>query len=205
MALDREASQSGVVLGRSSTGPGAYEDVPFAALSPNDGTAANCLIQSYPRVLVSTGTLAALVSGTLRLDSIRIPAGMLISSIAYYAGTTAIDTATNQWFALFDKNKALLAITADNADAAWAANAVKRLNLATAYRTTYSGLYYVGCCVVASTPPTLSGIASVATGPRNIGFIQGGASDTSLTDPASAPTTATTITCDGRSPYIELY
>ena len=36
-------------------------------------------------------------------------------------------------------------------------------------------------------------------------FISGGASDTSLTGPASAPATATTITADGVSPYVEIY
>ena len=59
MALDREASQSGVVLGRRSSGAGAFEEFPIAELSRNDGTAANCLVQSFPRTLVSSSTLTA--------------------------------------------------------------------------------------------------------------------------------------------------
>jgi hypothetical protein len=205
MALDREASQTGVVLGRSSTGGGAFEEVPFAALSGNDGIAANVLAQTFPRTLVSSSTLTAPTSGALRLDAIWLPAGMLVTSIGYFAGTTAADTPLNQWFALYDKLKVLRGVTADDTTVAWAANATKKLALATAYRTTYSGLYYVGFCVVATAVPTLAGVAGIETGPRDIGFKSGGLADTSLTTPATAPATATTITADAVSPYIELY
>ncbi len=205
MALDREASQSGVVWGRRSTGAGAFEEFPINELSRNDATAANCLAQSFPRSLVTSSTLTAPDSGTLQLYAMWLPAGMLVSSIAFFAGTTAADTPLNQWFALYSKTKALLGVTADNTTGAWAANATKRLALATAYTTTYSGLHYIGFCVVATAVPTLAGVVGIATGPRNIGFISGGASDTSLTTPATAPATATTITVSAVSPYIELY
>jgi hypothetical protein len=200
-----DASQSGVVLGRASTGAGRYEEVPVASLSRNDGTAAVCLIQNYPRTLVASSTLTAPTSGTLRLDAVWLPAGLLVSSIAYFAGTTALGTGSNQWFALFDRNRNLLAITADDTDTAWGANAAKRLALTTPYRTPAAGLYYVGLCVVASTMPTLAGVVTVATGPRNIGFVSGGNSTASLTDPASCTTPADAITAGAIGPYIELY
>jgi len=211
MALDGlrsagvEASKSGVFLGRRSPGAGPFEEVTLDGMSRLDATAANCLAQTFPRTLVSSSTLAAAVSGTLRLDSIWLPAGLTISSIQYFAGTTAATNPTAQWFALYSGAKAKLAVTADDTTTAWAANAAKRLTLATAYTTLVSGLYYVGCCITADTLPTLAGVAGIATGPRNIGFISGGSADTSLTDPASAPATATTITVAAASPYIELY
>jgi hypothetical protein len=199
-----EASASGVVLGRQSTGAGAFEEVPAYTLRPCDGTD-GALLNNIPRAIVSSSTLGAPVSGTLRLDAIHLPAGFLVTSIAYHAGTTAAVNPTAQWFALFDRLRVNLAVTGDDTTTAWAANAQKRLALATPYRVLRSGLYYVGLCVVADTVPTLAGVAGIATGPRNLSYIAGGASTASLTDPASCPATAGTITASANAPYIELF
>jgi hypothetical protein len=202
MALEREASKSGVLFGRRSTGPGAFEEVPFGALQPIDGTAANVLAQPYRRTQVASSTLTAPATGVLQLHSIYLPAGLTVSAVTFFAGTTAATDPTNQFFALYSSALGLLAQSADATTGAWAANAAKRLPLATAYTTTAAGLYYVGLLVVATAVPTLAGVAAIATGPRNIGFISGGASTGSLTD--TLPATADAITASGTSPYFEL-
>jgi hypothetical protein len=202
MALEREASKSGVLFGRRSTGPGAFEEVPFGALQPIDGTAANVLAQPYRRTQVASSTLTAPATGVLHLHSIYLPAGLTVSAVTFFAGTTAATDPTNQFFALYSSALGLLAQSADATTGAWAANAAKRLPLATAYTTTAAGLYYVGLLVVATAVPTLAGVAAIATGPRNIGFISGGASTGSLTD--TLPATADAITASGTSPYFEL-
>jgi hypothetical protein len=202
MALEREASKSGVLYGRSSTGAGPYEEVPFGALHPLDGTAANVLAQPYRRTQVSSSTLTAPATGVLQLHSIYLPAGLTVSALTWFAGTTAASDPLNQIFALYSSALALLAQSADATTGAWAANAAKRLPFTTAYTTTRAGLYYAGLLVVATAVPTLAGMAAVATGPRNIGFISGGASTGSLTD--TLPDPADAITASATSPYFEL-
>ena len=202
MGLPNEASKSGVVLGRRSTGAGAYEEVPFGAFQPIDGTAANVLAQPYRRTQVASSTLTAPATGTLQLHSIYLPAGLTVSAVTWFAGTTAADTPLNQIFSLYSSALVLLAQSADATTAAWAANAAKRLPFTTAYTTTAAGLYYVGLLVVATAVPTLAGVAAIATGPRNIGFISGGASTGSLTD--TLPNPAAAITAGATSPYFEL-
>ena len=202
MGLPNEASKSGVVLGRRSTGGGAYEEVPFGAFQPIDGTAANVLAQPYRRSMVSSSTLTAPATGVLQLHSIYLPAGLTVSAVTWFAGTTAADTPLNQIFSLYSGALALLAQSADATTAAWGANAAKRLPFTTAYTATVAGLYYVGLLVVATAVPTLAGVAGIATGPRNIGFISGGASTGSLTD--TLPNPAGAITASATSPYFEL-
>jgi hypothetical protein len=202
MALDREATKSGVVLGRSSTGSGAFEEVSVAAFQPIDGTAANVLAQPYRRTQVSSSTLTAPATGVLQLHSVWLPAGLTVSAVTWFAGTTAATDPLNQIFSLYSSALALLAQSADATAGAWAANAAKRLPFTTAYTTTAAGLYYVGLLVVATAVPTLAGVAAVATGPRNIGFISGGASTGSLTD--TLPDPAGAITASATSPYFEL-
>jgi hypothetical protein len=202
MALDREATKSGVFLGRRSTGAGAFEEVPFGEFQPIDGTAANVLAQPYRRSMVASSTLTAPATGVLQLHSIYLPAGLTISAVTWFAGTTAATDPLNQIFSLYSAARVLLAQSADATTAAWAANAAKRLPFTTAYTTTAAGLYYVGLLVVATAVPTLAGVAAVATGPRNIGFISGGASTGSLTD--TLPDPADAITASATSPYFEL-
>jgi hypothetical protein len=197
-----DASRSGVFVGRRSTGAGPFEEVPFDAFQPIDGTAANVLAQPYRRSQVASSTLTAPATGVLQLHSIYLPAGLTVSAVTWFSGTTAANTPLNQIFSLYSSARVLLAQSADDTTGAWAANAAKRLPFTSAYTTVAGGLYYVGLLVVATAVPTLAGVAAVATGPRNIGFISGGASTGSLTD--TLPDPADAITASGTSPYFEL-
>lgn len=160
------------------------------------------LAETMPRELCPANNLTStLTSGRLSLFGIHLRAGMPVSNITFYSGGTALATGSNQWFALYDSALAKLQVTADDTSTAWAANTAKTLALASAYTPTYSGLHYVGICVVASTPPSLLGLltgnaALLATAPSLCHT-----ADTGLTDPASAPATATSSGNEIRRPY----
>ena len=91
--------------------------------------------------------------------SVAVPLqpGALISNITFKSGATAADTPTNWWFALYDTAGALMSQSADQLTAAWAANTVKTLALATPQRITTPGVYYAGIMVKATDLPSLIG------------------------------------------------
>ncbi|HNU15382.1 MAG TPA: hypothetical protein PKI55_13085, partial [Chitinophagaceae bacterium] len=80
---------------------------------------------------------------------------------------------------------------------AWAANTRKTLNLTSTFTTTYTGLYYLGIMVTATTVPTMKGYTARTGGQLNAAApSMGGTSNTGLTtalpNPANAPGTVTT-------------
>lgn len=93
--------------------------------------------------------------------SVAVPlqAGDLVTNITFKSGATAADTPTNYWFALYSSasTPALLSQSADQTTAAWAANTVKTLALATPQRITSSGVYYASIMVKATDLPSLIG------------------------------------------------
>lgn len=144
--------------------------------------------------------LAVLATGTLVLQAVYIPACSVVSSITFVSGATALATATNQWFALYDASLNKLAVTSDDTSTAWAADSAKTLSFATPFVATYSGVHYVGIMVKATTVPTLAGEATrasvVGLTPKLTGTSTG-----SLTNPASAPAVAGAITAVAASIY----
>ena len=158
------------------------------------------LTQTMDRRFALTN-LAALTSAQLFLTSIGLRAGKTYTSVSWLSATTAAGTPLNQWFCLYDSARAKLAVTSDDTTTAWAANSYKTLTLSSTYTATTTGLYYVGICVVATTVPTLRGMAPQSQAVGNAPILCG-TSTGSLTDPASAPTTAAAITATGISPYV---
>jgi hypothetical protein len=131
-----------------------------------------------------------LSSGRLSLQAIWLPAGITINSISFWAATTAGGTLTNQLFGLYDNNLNLLATSTNDGATAWAANARKTLNLTAAFATTYTGIYYLGIMVAATTVPTLKGGNARTDG--SLAYqapSMGGTSNTGLT--TTLPATAT--------------
>jgi Tfp pilus assembly protein PilX len=69
--------------------------------------------------------------------------------------------------ALFDLNLAKLCTSSDDTNVAWGTHTAKRLPVSfdsaggaiTEFKTTYSGVYYAGLGIAASTMPTISGMA----------------------------------------------
>jgi hypothetical protein len=146
---------------------------------------------------------AFLTSGRLSMTAITLPRGAVISSIVVRSGTTAMVTPSNQWFALFDANRNLLRITADDGANAWSVSTDKQLALNSSYIVPATALYYIGVLVVAGTPPSLWGVGQSAS-LLGVSPVLFGGADTGLTNPASCPAQATTISAQGSFPYLRV-
>ncbi len=147
------------------------------------------LFETVDRNLCDEVNTAVLSTGRLSLQAIYIPANTLVTSISFWSATTAAGTPTNQIFGLYDSSLNLLRATTNDTTTAWAANSRKVLSLTSTFTTTYSGLYYLGCMVTATTVPTLKG-NTAKTGGQLGGAApsMGGTSTTGLT--TSLPATA---------------
>lgn len=144
------------------------------------------------------GTSSTPTSGTLYLIPIWLPKGLVVSSLSFVSGGTAGATLTNQWFMLLNSSRVAVARTADNTTTAWAANAVKTLNIAqttagsaSTYTTTYAGLYYLGLMIAATTVPTIVGEGSLPAAVCNVSPAFG-ASNTGQTTPPTVTSGAFT-------------
>ena len=127
------------------------------------------------------------------MASIWLPSGLVITSLSVKNGGTAEAGGTHAWAALFDSSRALLRQSNDETGAAAiAASVVHSFILTSTFTTTYSGIHYVGVCVVATTMPTLLGHPSTAAGVNDIAPVVGGNSTTGLTDTAPNPAAAIT-------------
>ena len=139
--------------------------------------------------------IRTVASGYLHMVGIWLPAGATVSNISFVSATTAMVAGTNQWFALFDGSRVKRAISADDTSTAWGANALKTLAMTTPYVIPTDGLYYIGYCVAAATPPTFEcatdGGGVLAA--RSLAPILYGRADSGLTNPASCPSTAATL------------
>jgi hypothetical protein len=199
-------SRSAAGLAGDPAFTGSFLGVPRATAGPGYLAPAGAVAESFPRGCgANFQALSALASGTLRLVSIPLLAGMPITSI----GVTSVGAAvspTNQWFGLFDSSRAALRLTADDLTAAWGGNTTKTLALSTPYAVTASGLYYVGIMVAAATPPTLAGSSSGnGAVPNRAPTLGGSTSDTGLTGPPALPFTAGAITGSGLLPYVSVH
>lgn len=150
--------------------------------------------ETMPRMLCSEANLSALTSGTLHMTALYLRAGQKINNISYHSATTAAGTPTNQFFALYDINRALLAQTANATTGAWAANSIKTLALTAQYTVPSDGLYYVAIMVTATTVPTLKGLTA-KTGGQLAGQVPilHGNSTTGLTTTLPNPSAAITV------------
>ena len=150
------------------------------------------------------GNLAALTTQVMTSVALYLEAGDVVTNLTFCSATTAAGTPTNWWFALYDTQAtpALIAQTADQLTAAWAANTAKTLALSAPYTVTASGVYYAAAMVKATTVPTLLGAslnataaAAVITGQKVLAQTSG----SSLV--ATAPATIATPTTVGTVPY----
>ncbi len=70
---------------------------------------------------------AILTSGRSNFATCEITAGVVVSSITFYAATTPFTPGTNQHYGLWDSSRLRLAFTADDGVTAWSANTAKKL------------------------------------------------------------------------------
>lgn len=149
--------------------------------------------------------LAALTTQVMTSVAIPLQAGDVVTSLTFKSGATAAGTPTNWWFALYDDSAtpALLAQSADQLTAAWAATTAKTLALATAQLITRPGVYYAAVMVKATTVPTLIGAstqAGASAGVLTADKILGQTSGASLT--TTAPSTIASGTAVGTVPLV---
>jgi len=168
-----------------------------------NGKPAALLAESFPRDQITTDLVAALVTQIMTSVALPLVQGDRVTNLSFLSGATAAGTPTNWWFALYDPSGNLLAQTADQLTAAWAADAIKTLALATPQVVAADGVYYAAIMVKATTVPTLMGKTTGRV--TGAGLIVGGQkvlaqnSGSALT--TTAPGTIATPTTQAVIPY----
>ena len=172
------------------------------------GSSAAFRRESLSRRYITTDHSAALVTQVMTHVAVPVNVGDIISNITFVSGATAAGTPTNYFFALYNSSGTLLAQTADQLTAAWAADTAKTLSLATAQTMTADGFVYASCMVKATTVPSLVG-ALLPRAAVSTGFLSSAAqvrlagnSGSALT--ATAPATIATPTAQVQIPYCVL-
>jgi hypothetical protein len=144
--------------------------------------------------------VAALATGVMTVVPLWLNAGDTVTNLTAISGGTAAGTPTHYFFALYNPaGTTLLGQTADQLTAAWAADTVKTLALATPVKITASGLYLVAIMVTATTVPTLVGVSAAKpflTGEVNLAQTSGSA----LT--ATAPATVASPAFQRATPLV---
>lgn len=100
-------------------------------------------------------------TGTVYMDAVWLPAGVVFNNINFITGSTAAGTPTHWWAGIADSGGVQRAHTADQLTAAIAANSAVTVALTGTYTTPSSGYYYFLLSVTATTNPTLTGVAAV--------------------------------------------
>lgn len=153
-----------------------------------------CLAETIDRnVCPEVNATIPTASGTLFMMAIYLTAGMKVSNIMWHSATTAAGTPTHWMFGLYDISRNLLATSADQLTAAWAANTMKTLAMATPYTVPSSGLYYIAMFMAATTIITSKG-GTAKTGGQLAGQVPilHGISTTGLTTALPNPAAAIT-------------
>lgn len=148
---------------------------------------------------------AALTDGVMTSVPIYLAAGDVITNISFLSGATAGAGPTNWWFALYDDaaTPALMAQTANQAAAAWAANTVKTLALSAAQTIKRSGIYWAAVMFDhnAGALPSLIGALGarpIVAGERNLAQTSGAGLTT------TAPATIAAATVQNAVPLVVL-
>ena len=167
---------------------------------PNYGVSGS-VAESFPRHLCTeTNATIPSASGTLWMQAIYLFAGTVVNNILWSSATTAAGTPTNNIFGLYNKDLTLLAQTANQGTAAWAANTLKTIALTSPYTITTSDLYYIGMFMTATTIITSKGFtARTASQLAGVAPILQGTSTTGLT--TALPATAAAITVSTASAW----
>jgi len=170
---------------------------------PSGGTAgtgpATNVGQTIGRPEAGQSVTIAVASGTLYLAAVNVPVNTVVNNLNFVSGTTASVTVTHNWAVLTNSARVPLAISADNTTTDLAASTVQSYAIAnvaagagTSFTTTYSGLYYMGFVIAASTQPTMCGYTGAAATVDAIPPIVAGASSTGQTTPTALPGAAYT-------------
>jgi hypothetical protein len=153
---------------------------------------------SMSRFHQKTNAALTLTSGTLQCQGLWLPAGIPLTKCAWMTGSTAAVTPTHQWAVLLDNVMKVMAVTSDKTTTAVTANTfigstgtwtwASVLGGGTTFTTGYSGLYYLGIMVTASTMPNVFGL--IDTGSSALNALSPMVSGTSSTAQTTPPATA---------------
>ena len=151
-------------------------------LAPASATA-----ETVPRGLCQNYS-GPLVSGTVYISAIPLPAGLVVNNIGFMFGSTAFATTSHGWYALLDAGMVVRAVTADQTTAF--NTSFNNLKLGTnAYTTPAAGLYYMAFCAVSGTMGTISSNGIGTSVPNQAPPILSGTSTTGATTPPGTGTT----------------
>ena len=155
------------------------------------------IAESFDRALISSS--ANLITGQMRLVAIDLPSGVVITSITFVSGATALALGTSPhfWVALYSSALAApLRQSTDNTAAVWGANTALTTTLSSTFTTTYSGLHYIGvmCAQTGGTIPNVVISTGSATA-NTIAPIRSSTAGSGLA--ATAPTSPTPTAVGG--------
>lgn len=160
----------------------------------------------------AAGISGAVTSGTLYCSLIVIPAGTVVTGCTMFTSTTAKTGGTHGWYVLLDSTFHVVAVTADQTDAAtvWGATSTGYpLAFGASYTAPSTAYYYVGVMVAQSAggTPTFcvaTGINSGINSGAGIGspVIQCGTSSTGQSTP---PALAAAMNAVSSSASFNLY
>lgn len=101
----------------------------------------------------------ATLMGNVRAHLVGLTKGMVLTTAKMISGTTAGASLTNFWQCLLDTNLNVLAVTANDTSATWAADTVRSQAFTAPYTVTVSGAYYLAFMLAGTTSPTFPAIA----------------------------------------------
>lgn len=152
-------------------------DLPYNALP---GVDQDAFVRPNIPAWACAADLAATASGIAIGTRVFLRKGDVVSNLTFVSGNTAAATLSNWWHALFDPDGDLLAQSADQGDAAWAANTAKKLALSAPKTITTDGWYIAATSTTATTvqsligcAPVVTATAGVHTGSKALGFTFG--------------------------------
>jgi hypothetical protein len=153
--------------------------------------------ESYPRILATTSTTG--VSGTLYLVGLGMPKNLPVNNITFGCKGTIAAGLTHGWYVLADSGLVVRAVTADQTTGGFmgTANALFTLATTAAYTTTYTGLYYLGFMIAATTMPNVGTAGNVPGAWTSNAPILCGSSNTGATTPPALGATLTAIANNG--------
>lgn len=161
--------------------------------------------ESRFRFGASSDQAGALTPGVMTSAWLLLFAGDVVTNLTFVSGATAANLPLHWWFALYSSaaTPALLAQTADQGSAAWAASTPKTLALTAAQTIPTTGIYYASCMVAGTGVPSLcAGTVPAVMSGSLIGSekILAQTSGAALT--TTAPATITGATTIGIIPYV---
>lgn len=121
---------------------------------------AGCKAATHDRSLVIETAQTITTTGQVYMQIIRIRAGVVCANIKMWSSGTGAGTPTHYNAGLYDTSGNRLATGTDKTSTAWGTNALVTFAMQSPYTVVSAGLFYIAYSMVATTCPTLKGIAA---------------------------------------------